>query len=144
MPKCGQKTLFLFSPSKVAPYPLHCLVYRGCVSVSAFALLVGVSVCIMNSLVVLKIFAFTAGNKKYKSVIKKKRKKHNNIELLAKTKLNSIKVLISKTLIDSYIKYDEFVSVNNVLREYNEMKEEIKNPEMLWNILCKNNENILC
>ena len=64
--------------------------------------------------------------------------------MLAKTKLNSIKVLISKTLIDSYIKYDEFVSVNNVLREYNEMKEEIKNPEMLWNILCKNNENILC
>ena len=37
--------------------------------------------------------------------------------------------MISKALIDSYINYDEFVSVINVLREYNEMKEEIKNPE---------------
>ena len=48
--------------------------------------------------------------------------------LLAKTKLNTIKVLISKTLINSYINHDEFVSVNNVLIECNEMK-EIKNPE---------------
>ena len=35
--------------------------------------------------------------------------------------------MISKALIDLYINYDEFVSVNNKLREYNEMKEEIKN-----------------
>ena len=49
--------------------------------------------------------------------------------LLGKDKLNSIKVLISKALIDSYITDDEFFSVNNVLREYYEMKEEIKNPE---------------
>ena len=45
--------------------------------------------------------------------------------LLGKDKLNSIEVLISKALIDSYINNDKFVSVNNVLREYNEMKEEI-------------------
>ena len=35
---------------------------------------------------------------------------------------------MSKALIDSYISHDEFVSVNNVLREYNEMKEENKSP----------------
>ena len=34
----------------------------------------------------------------------------------------TIEVLISKTLIDSYISYDEFVSANNVLKEYNEIK----------------------
>ena len=49
--------------------------------------------------------------------------------LLGKDKLNTIEVLISKALIDSYIGHDEFVSINNVLREYYEMKEEIKNPE---------------
>ena len=49
--------------------------------------------------------------------------------LLGKDKLNTIEVLISKTLIDSYTSHDEFVSVNDVLREYNEMKKEIKNPE---------------
>ena len=48
--------------------------------------------------------------------------------LLEKGKLNIIEVLISKALIDSYICLGEFVSVNNVLREYYEMKEEV-NPE---------------
>ena len=47
--------------------------------------------------------------------------------MLAKSKLNSIEVLISKALIDPVISYDEFVLINNVLNEYNEMKEEIKN-----------------
>ena len=42
--------------------------------------------------------------------------------LLRKDKLNTIEVLISKALIDSYISHNEFVSVNNVLREYNEIK----------------------
>ena len=36
--------------------------------------------------------------------------------LFPKLKLNTIKVLIS--LIDSYISHDEFVLVNNVLKEY--------------------------
>ena len=35
-------------------------------------------------------------------------------------------VLISKTLSDSYINNDAFYSVSNVLREYNNMKKEIK------------------
>ena len=43
-----------------------------------------------------------------------------------KKKLSTIEVLTSKALIDSYVNHDEFV---NVLREYSEMKEEIKNPE---------------
>ena len=49
--------------------------------------------------------------------------------LLGKDKLNTIEVLNSKALIDSYISHDEFVSVNNVLRKYYEMKGELKNPE---------------
>ena len=49
--------------------------------------------------------------------------------LLAQTKLNTMKVLISKALINSYFNYDKFVLVNNVLREYNEMNEKIKNPK---------------
>ena len=47
--------------------------------------------------------------------------------LLAKSKLNSVEALISRALIDSTISHDEFVLINNVLKEYNEMKEEIKN-----------------
>ena len=101
----------------------------GCVSVSAFASLVFVSVGITSSAVVIKISAVTAGIKKYKSIIKKKKNKHDKIVLLGKTKLDTNEVLIFKSLIDSYIIRDKFISVNNVLREYNEMKEEIRNPE---------------
>ena len=47
--------------------------------------------------------------------------------MLAKSKLNSIEVLISKALIDSNISQDELVLINHVLKEYDNMKEEIKN-----------------
>ena len=59
----------------------------------------------------------------------KNKKKDYKLVLLGKTKLYTIEVVISKSLINSYISHDGFVSVNNVLREYNEIKEEIKNPE---------------
>ena len=35
--------------------------------------------------------------------------------------------LISKALIDSVINHDDFFSINNVLKEYNEIKEKLKN-----------------
>ena len=46
--------------------------------------------------------------------------------MLTKSKLNSMDVLISKALIDSNISFDEFVLINNVLKEY-DVKEEINN-----------------
>ena len=102
----------------------------GCVSIYEFASLVCAPVGITSSAVGLKISVITAGIKQYKSNIKKKKKKkHDEIVLLGKTKLNTIEVLTSKALIDLCISHDEFVSVNNVFREYNEMKEEIK---ILW------------
>ena len=59
----------------------------------------------------------------------KKKKKHDKIVLLGKKKLDTIEVLIFKSLINSYISHGKFIPANNVLREYNEMKEEIENPE---------------
>ena len=78
----------------------------GCVSISGFPSLVGMSVGITSSAVGLKIYAITAGIKKYKSIIKKKKKKHNKIVLLAKNKLNSIEVLIPTAFTDSYISHE--------------------------------------
>ena len=60
-------------------------------------------------------------------MIKKKKKKHDKIVLLAKTKLNCMEVLISKVLTDSHIYHDEFILVNYLLKEYDDMKEKIKN-----------------
>ena len=47
--------------------------------------------------------------------------------MLAKCKLNGMELLISKAVIDSNISHDEFISINNVLNEFFDMKEEIKN-----------------
>ena len=59
--------------------------------------------------------------------MKKKKKKHDKIKLLAKTKFNGIVVLISKALVNSNISHGEFVLINNVLKEYDDIKEEINN-----------------
>ena len=81
----------------------------------------------MSSTIGLKICAMTAGIKKCKSIIKKKKKKHDTMELLAKSEFNSSEVLISNALIDSVISHDEFVLINNAQKEYNKMKEKIEN-----------------
>ena len=92
-----------------------------------FGSLVGIPIGITSSAVGLRNCAITAIIKKYKSIIKKKKRKHDKIVLLAKSKLNSIEVLISKASVDSVISHDKFFLMNNMLKEYNKMKEEIKN-----------------
>ena len=81
------------------------------------ASLAGAPLGITSSAVGLKICAIIAGIEKFKSIIKKKRKNYDKIVLLGKAKSDTIKALIN-----SYISHNEFVSVNNVLREYSEMK----------------------
>ena len=93
--------------------------FNFCIS-SLFA----VPVDLTSSAVRIKICAITSGIKKYKPIIKKKKNKHDKITLLGKTKLVATEILISKVLIDPYIRKDEFVSV---LRKYNEIKKETWN-----------------
>ena len=82
----------------------------GCISISAFTSLVGITIGITSSEMELKICA-------RKLIIKKKKKKHNKVVLLAKSKLNNIEVLISKVLINSSVSHDEIVLINNVLKK---------------------------
>ena len=72
----------------------------GCVSISLFASLIGIPIGITSFAIGLKICAITAGIKRYKSIIKKK-KTDDKIVSLPKAKWNSIEVLICKALIDS-------------------------------------------
>ena len=89
-----------------------------CVSVSAFVSLVGISIGITSSAIGLQVCTITAGIKKYKSIIRKKKKKHDKIDLLAKSKFNIMEVLIFKALIDSNISHNEVVLINNMLKEF--------------------------
>ena len=94
----------------------------SCVLISVFDTL-----CVTSSAIGLKICIIIAGIKTCKPIIRKKRNdNHDKIVLLGKSKLDTVEILFFKTSIDSYISHDEFVSVNNMLKEYNKMKEEIK------------------
>ena len=67
--------------------------FAGCGSITTSASLVGIPLGITRRFVTeLKICAITTWIKKYKSIIKKKGKKHDKIVLLAKPKLNSKEV----------------------------------------------------
>ena len=94
-----------------------------CVSISAFVSLVSIAAGVASFVITRKTSIISAGIVKHKSIIKKK--KHNEILLLAKTKLNTVEVLISKALIDSNIRHDKFLLANNMKNE--DTKEEIKN-----------------
>ena len=93
--------------------------------ISAFASLAGIPIGIASSAIVLKICVTNAWIKKYRSIIKKK-KKHDKILSFAKSKLNSVEFSISKTLIDSNISHEEFVLINNVPKEFDDLKNETK------------------
>ena len=62
----------------------------GCISVSASTSLVNIPARIMSSATGLTICAIIPKIKKYMSVIKKNKKKHGEIILLAKAKLNRL------------------------------------------------------
>ena len=64
----------------------------GCISISDFAYLIGVSIGITSSAIGSKMCTIAARVKRFKSIIKKKKKKHDKIVLLTKPKLNSREV----------------------------------------------------
>ena len=92
----------------------------GCISISAFGSLLGISIEIMSStvLILLRICVIAAIVKKYKSIIKNR--------IVSKIYIKKIQVLISKDIIDSNISHDELVLINNVRKDCNHKKEEMK------------------
>ena len=67
-----------------------------------------------------------------KTTIKKK-KKHNKILMLAKSKLNSIESLISQALNDMEISHKEFITILNEKDKYEKMKKDIEDKNDIKN-----------
>ena len=93
----------------------------------SFSYLAGILIGIMSSTIGLNISVITAGIKKYKSIIKKKKKKHDKILSLAKSKLSGIGILISKALNDSNLSHNKICLINKVSKELDDFKKEMKN-----------------
>ena len=65
--------------------------------------------------------------KKLLDITRKKKKKHDNILMLAKSKFSSIDTLISQALINIDIWHEEFVTILREKDRYETMKENLKN-----------------
>ena len=80
-------------------------------SLASYATVLGLPVGIAGSSLTL-IFTMSTGiNKSLLKVIKKIKKKHNKIIALAKSKLNTIDMLLSSALNDSKISHEEFTNI---------------------------------
>ena len=64
--------------------------------------------------------------KKLLSTTRNKKKKHDKIFMLAKSKLNNIETLISQALIDMEISHEEYISVLKEKNKYEKMKENLR------------------
>ena len=97
------------------------------VSIISFTSIVGAPVGIASASFTL-IFSLTTGIiKKLLSIARNKKKKHNKIFMLVKSKLNSIETLISQALIDMEISHQEFVAIFREKDKCEKMKENGKN-----------------
>ena len=73
------------------------------------------------------IFPLTTGRvKKLLNITRNKKKKHDKILLLAKSKLNSIEILISQALIDIEISNEEFIKVLKEKYKCEKMKDNLR------------------
>ena len=73
------------------------------------------------------VFLITSGFvKKFLKTIRKKKKKHNKIVMLARSILNSIESKISNALMDNEISHEDFKMIINEEKKYWELKESIR------------------
>ena len=73
------------------------------------------------------IFSLTTGIiKKLLSMTRNKKKKHDKILMLAKSKLNSIDTLISQALNDMEVSHKEFVTILKEKDKYEKIKENVR------------------
>ena len=99
----------------------------GGVSICSFTSIVGAPVGIASASFTL-IFSLTTGIvKKLLNITRNKKKKHDKILMLAKSKLDSIETLVSQALIDMEISHEEFNAIIREKQKYERMKENVRN-----------------
>ena len=98
----------------------------GTLSIASYAAVVGIPVGIADSSLILIFTIGTGINKLLLKVTKKRKKKHNKIIALAKSKLNAIETLSSSALNDPRISHEEFTNIITEKNIYENIKEDIK------------------
>ena len=102
------------------------LVATGSISIASFATAIGAPVGIMSTSCSLEFSVTTGFVKMFLKAIRNKKKKHNKIVMLARSKLNSIESKISEALINNEISHEDFMTILNEEKKYRELKESIR------------------
>ena len=100
-------------------------VTTGSISIASFATVIGAPVGMMSASFSLAFSITTGFVKKFLKTIRNKKKKHNKIVMLARSKLNSIESKISEALINNEISHEDFMTIINEEKKYWELKESI-------------------
>ena len=98
----------------------------GSIYIASFATVIRTPVEIASASLSLTFLLSTGLVKKLLKITRKKKKKHNKIAMLARSKLNSIEGKISEALINNEISHEDFMKIINEERNYREFKKRIR------------------
>ena len=101
-------------------------VTSGSVSIASFGTVIGKPIGIRSASLSLTFSLCTGLVKKILKATRNKKKKHNKIVILARSKLNDIESKISEALINNQITHEDFITIINEERNYRELKESIR------------------
>ena len=98
----------------------------GGVSICSFTSVVGAPVGTASSSFTLIFSLRTEIVKKLLSITRKKKKKHDKILMVPKSKLNRIETLISQALTDMEIRHEDYIAILKEKDKYEKMKENLR------------------
>ena len=98
----------------------------GSISIASFATVIRAPVGMMSASCSLAFSITTGIVKKLLKATRNKKKKHNKIAMLARSKSNSIESKISEALTNNEISHEDFMTILNEEKKYRELKESIR------------------
>ena len=101
-------------------------VTTGIISIASFVTVIGIPVRMMSASCSLAFSVTTEIIKKLLKTTRNKKKKHNKIVMLARSKLNSIESKISEALINNEVSHEDFLIIINEEKKCWELKENIR------------------
>ena len=101
-------------------------VTSGGFSIASFATVIEEPIGIRSASLSLAFSLRTGLVKKLLKPTRNKKRKHNKIVMLARSKLNSIESKISKALISNQISHEDFITIISDEKKYRKLKEKIR------------------
>ena len=98
----------------------------GTLSISSYGTIVGIPVGVAEASLTLIFTVTTGAVKKLLNITRKKKKKHNKIVALVRSKLNIIETLISGALTYFDISHEEFSKIIYEKNNYEQIRDNIK------------------